>query len=174
LNQNAQRPDTSHVRRGLLPSHAFLLKRALLLLWTGWLTLVFTTNVLDACKAMGLLPETWAFASDNFDFMLRTTARYGTPKWINAVLFGGVIAWEGAAVALFWQACFRFRDKCKGMPTVYLAFTVSLPLWLSFLIADEIFVSYPLEATHMGIFIGQLLTLLAIELLPEGPTTASP
>jgi hypothetical protein len=53
---------------------------------------------------------------------------------------------------------------------VYLAFTASLTLWLAFLIADEAFIAYPVEATHLRLFIGQLLTLLAIELLPEGPT----
>jgi CHAT domain-containing protein len=99
--------------------NAFLLKRALLLFWTGWLTVVFTTNVFDACKAMRLLAGTWLFASGNFDFLVGTTARYGTPTWINAVLFGGVIVWEAVDAVLFWVACLRLSGKSKGMPTVY-------------------------------------------------------
>jgi hypothetical protein len=147
--------------------NALLLKRTLLFFWSVWLTLVLTTNVLDACKAMGLLADSWLFASGNYAFVVQTTARYGMPAWLNAALFGGVIVWEGLAAALFWPACFRFHGKSKGMPTVYLAFTASLTLWLAFMIADEVFIGYTVEATHLRLFIGQLLTLLAIELLPE-------
>ena len=35
----------------------------------------------------------------------------------------------------------------------------------AFLIADEIFVAYPMEPTHSQIFIAQLITLLALYLL---------
>jgi hypothetical protein len=154
--------------------NTLLLKRALLLFWALWLTLVLATNVFDACKVVGLLPETWLFASGNYTFLVQTTARYGTPASVNAVLFAGVLLWEAVAAALFWLACFRFRGKSKGMPTVYLAFTASLTLWLAFMVADEVFIGYTVEATHLRLFIGQLLTLLAIELLREGTTEAAP
>jgi hypothetical protein len=58
------------------------------------------------------------------------------------------------------------------MPTVYLAFIASLTLWLAFMIADEVFIGYTIEATHLRLFIGRLLTLLAMELLPEAMPTA--
>ena len=41
------------------------LKRALLLFWAAWLSVVFATNVLDGCKALGLMGEGGAFASGN-------------------------------------------------------------------------------------------------------------
>ena len=37
----------------------------------------------------------------------------------------------------------------------------------AFLIADEICLAYALEATHLRLLTSQLVTLLAIELLPE-------
>ena len=36
------------------------------------------------------------------------------------------------------------------------------------LVADEVFVAYPLESTHLRLFIAHLVTLLAVEQLPEG------
>ena len=41
-------------------------------------------------------------------------------------------------------------------------------LWGTFAIADEVLIVYSVEATHLRLFIAQLVTLLAIELLPEG------
>src|SRR4051812_13809660 len=82
-----------------------VLKRSLLAFWAVWLTVVFLTNLADAGKALGLLGESWAFASGNYRFLTETTARYATPAWLNAVLFAGVIAWEGLAAVLFWRGC---------------------------------------------------------------------
>jgi hypothetical protein len=144
------------------------LKRSLLLFWAVWLTVVFATNVLDGCKALGWLGESWAFASGNYHLLVETTARYGTPTWLNGLLFLGVICWEGAAALLFWLAWRRFRDSREGSQRLrYAAFTVSLTLWTAFAIADELFIAYAVEGTHLRLFTAQLATLLAIELLPQ-------
>jgi hypothetical protein len=147
---------------------AVFLKRVLLALWALWLTVVLTTNVLDGLKALGLLAASWPFASGNYGFLSATTARYGPPAWLNAALFLGVIAWEGASAALFWLAWWTSRrpmDAGKGWR--YAAFASALSLWLAFAIADEVFIAYPVEGTHLRLFMAQLLTLLAVELLPE-------
>src|SRR6266576_2639674 len=81
-----------------------LLKRSLLLFWAVWLTVVFLTNAADAMKAAGLLDESWAFASGNYGFVTQTTARYSVPAWANALMFAGVIVWEGLAAGLFWMS----------------------------------------------------------------------
>jgi hypothetical protein len=144
------------------------LKRALLAFWAVWLTVVLATNVLDAAKAVGVLPQGWSFASGNYAFLTETTSRYGTPNWLNGLLFAGVIAWEGVAALLFGLACWRFRTKTRGSQRLlYAAFTVSLLLWGAFLVADEVFIAYAVAATHLRLFTAQLVTLLAIELLPE-------
>jgi hypothetical protein len=150
------------------------LKVLLLFVWAAWLTVVFTTNVLDGLKALGLLSEGWAFASGNYRFLSATTARYGTSTWLNAVLFSGVIAWDAIAAALFWRATLLFpKQATKGSGSVRLAFTVSLALWGAFLLADEIFIAYEVEAKHLLLFTAQLATLLVIELLPERAASAS-
>jgi hypothetical protein len=148
-------------------NQAIFLKRVLLFLWAAWLSIVFLSNLADGLKGIGLLSESWAFASGNLKFIQETTARYGTPDLVNALLFAGVIVWEGVATLLFWRAAWTFRGKKSGRKALYFAFTSSLLLWGAFLIADEIFISYPVESTHLRLFIAHLVTLLAVELLPE-------
>jgi hypothetical protein len=151
--------------------HVIFLKRVLLLFWAVWLSVVFLSNLADAAKGLGLLGESWAFASGNLQFIKETTGRYGTPGWLNGVLFAGVIVWEGVAALLFWRAGWTFRGRDSGRKVVYAAFTVSLLLWGAFLVADEIFIAYAVASTHLRLFIAHLVTLLAIELLPEDGQT---
>jgi hypothetical protein len=143
------------------------LKRVLLLFWAVWFTVVFLSNLADAGKGLGLLGESWAFASGNLKFIQETTSRYGTPDVVNAGLFAGVILWEGVAAVLFWRAGCTFRGQASSRKVVYLPITAALLLWGSFLIADEVFIAYALEGTHLRLFIAHLVTLLALELLPE-------
>jgi hypothetical protein len=145
------------------------LKRGLLFFWAAWLTLVFASNFCDGLKVCGWLPGSWAFASGNYDFLVQTTARYGPPAWVNGLLFVGVIAWEAAAALLFWHAGLRFRGR-DGRAATRLAFTAGLGLWAAFMLADEICIAYPVEATHLRLLIGQLASLLVIELLPDAGT----
>lgn len=147
--------------------HIVRLKRLLLFFWAAWLSVVFLSNAADAAKSLGWLRAEWAFSSGNFKLIQETTARYGTPDFVNAALFAGVILWEGLAAVLFWRAGVRFRGKQSRCTMWYAAFTTSLLLWGAFLVADEIFIAYSLESTHLRLFVAQLVTLLAVELLPE-------
>jgi hypothetical protein len=147
--------------------HHILLKRLLLLFWAVWLTVVFLSNLADAGKGLGLLGESWSFASGNFKAIKETTAKYGTPDFLNATLFAGVIVWEGIAAVLFWWAGCTFRGRGSSRKAVYLAFTTSLLLWGAFLVADEVFIAYAVAGTHLRLFVANLATLLAVELLPE-------
>jgi hypothetical protein len=149
-------------------ANATALKRALLFFWAAWLTAVFTTNLLDGLKALGLLAPTWPLASGNYHFLAETTARYGSPDWLNGLMFLGVVAWEAAAAALFWRAGWRFDGRGRrGAAAARAAFTVGLGLWAAFMLADEVCVTYAVEGTHLRLFTAQLVTLLAVELLPE-------
>ena len=132
-----------------------------------WLSVVVLSNLVDAGKAAGLLGASWSFASGNWTAIQETTARYGTPVLVNALLFAGVIVWEGIAAALFWLAFATFRGRNAGRKVVHLAFTTALVLWGAFFVSDEIFIAYAFEATHLRLFVAYLVTLLAIELLPE-------
>src|SRR5262245_22695428 len=140
------------------------LTRGLIVFWAVWFTLVFLTNAGDAGLALGLLDEHWTFASGNYKFLESKTARYAAPPLVNAVLFAGVIAWEGLSAGLFWRACLvRGRDAAR------LALVVSLGLWAAFLIADEIVIAYDVSKTHLLLFIATLATLFTVEFLSDCP-----
>jgi hypothetical protein len=146
------------------------LKRGMLLFWALWFTLVLATNLCDGAKALGLLSPDWPFASDNFGFIASVTAKYGTPGWINALLFAGVILWQIVATVLFWRSGMTYRGKdSPSLAAATTALAVGLGLWMAFTIADEFFVAYEtgVEAAHLRLFTAQLVTLLGIHLLPD-------
>jgi hypothetical protein len=147
--------------------YVILLKRLLLLFWSAWMSIVFLSNLTDAAKGLSLFGESWAFASGNGKLIQETTARYGVPVAVNAILFAGVVFWEGIAAVLFWRASWSYRNRSAARKAVYLAFTTSLLLWGAFLIADEIFIAYSLESPHLRLFVAHLVTLLAVDLLAE-------
>jgi hypothetical protein len=84
-----------------------------------------------------------------------------------------VVAWEGGAALLFWQAWLRFRGQQESRQLRYAAFAVGLGLWSAFAIADELFIAYVVEGTHLRLLTAQLATLLAVELLPHGARSES-
>jgi hypothetical protein len=136
-------------------------KSGVLLFWAAWFTIVVLTNVFDALKAGGVLPGVWTFSSGNWELMLKVTAAHGTPVAVVGVLFLGVIAWEAVAGILFWRAW------AAGGRGGVIAFTVGLGLWAAFVLADEVFIAYTLEAAHLRLFGLQLLSVLALRLLPD-------
>ena len=133
------------------------LSLGLLIFWAAWISVVFLTNLFAGLKLVHLLPGGWKVASNNYTLIQKTTERYATPAWMNGFLFAGVIAWQAAQVALFWRAVFSPTSSA-----VDLSFGVSLALWAAFILADEIFLAYPREGSHLEIFIAQLVSLLLI------------
>jgi hypothetical protein len=149
-------------------SRAGPLKRGILLFWALWITIVVLMNVADALKALGRLSGDWKLASSNYEAIVRITARYGTPHWIDSLLFIGVMLWEALAMALFWTAFrhYRMGDSIRWR-TVYLAFSSLLALFGAFILSDEVFQAFKMEGDHRGISILLLASLLALQLLPD-------
>lgn len=137
------------------------LKSGVLFFWAVWFTIVVLTNVFDVLKANGVVPAGWTFASGNWGLMIKVTGVHGTPVAVVALLFLGVMAWQALAAILFWRAW------AAGGRGGVAAFTVSLALWAAFTLADEIFIAYTLAPVHLRLFGLQLLSVLALRLLPE-------
>lgn len=144
------------------------LKLGLLLFWSLWFSVVFTTNTFEGLKCLRLLPQDWKFASDNYTAITKATSAYSLPGWLNVLLFFGVILWQGLAVALFWRA-FLGSLRAGGVDpgAITTAFAVGLALWAAFMLADEVFCFYEAQSNHMLIFISQLATFLGLYLLPN-------
>jgi len=148
------------------------LKRLLLLFWAVWLSLVVSGNTCDALKALGVLPESFAYASGNYRTILEVLAPFDLPVALGGVLFAGVILWETIAAASFWWIGLTFQGYHARERRGLLIFTImlSLGLWGTFQIACEALPSplaYQLAGTHRMLFTETLATLLAVVLLPE-------
>ena len=83
----------------------------------------------------------------------------------------GVLLGESAVTILFWRAAFAFKgDGETGLPQVHAAFFAGIGFWAALLVADEIFLTFTMDAIevgHMVIFGSQILSLLAVRLLPD-------
>lgn len=135
----------------------------ILLFWALWLTAVASTNLLDALKQLGVLPESWTLASYNFSLVANTVGAHGIPAAGAAVLFGGVILWELSAAVLFWLAFAAFRRGGDGRdPAVVRAFAATLALFGTFLLTTELTVNYLTAPTHTGVLMLLLASLLVV------------
>jgi sterol desaturase/sphingolipid hydroxylase (fatty acid hydroxylase superfamily) len=148
------------------------LARLIVGFWAAWFTLVFLTNLCDALKALGLVGEEWKFASGNWAFVVKTTGIYRVPAPLVGVLFAGVVAWEALSALLMWSAVRSLGGPPEGsrMGAVDRAFTVALGLFAAFALADELFIAYHVEGTHLQVFLALLASLLAVRLLPDAGT----
>ena len=148
------------------------LKRLLLFFWAIWLSLVVAGNLADALKAAGVLSDSVAYASGNYQTILEVLAPFELPAALGGWLFAGVIAWEILAAAMFWWTGLSFRgfQDRERRGRIIATFAISLGLWGAFQIACEAFPSslaYQLASTHRLLFTETLVTLLAIALLPD-------
>jgi hypothetical protein len=124
--------------------------------WALYFLLVAASNLSDVFIAMGWLSAAFPFASGNFALVAQVTSIYGTPAWINGLLFTGILLWQVAIVVLFARA---FRNA----EWLNLAFGASASLWVMFILADELFIAYHvqgLELTHVALLILQCVTWL--------------
>lgn len=146
-----------------------LLKQGIVLFWALWLSVAWLSNLCDGLKTYRLLGGGWWFASGNYAMMAKTTQKCRMPPWLTTLLFLGVLVWQGGAMLLLWAAFFQFQGLHEpGASVLYAAFLVNLSLWAALLIADEIFLAYATESTHLRVFTAQMTSLLVLALLPEG------
>jgi hypothetical protein len=144
------------------------LKRGMIAAWAVWLSVVSLTNVFDGLKALGLLDPGWRLASGNYVQVQKAMEPYAFPEGLIALTFLAVIVWEAGGAGLLWWAAVRFRGATPGgVGPVYAAFAAFIGLWFAFMVMDELFQHYGLEATHRQLLVGGVATLLAVVLLPD-------
>lgn len=144
----------------------FPLKLALLFFWAAWFSVVFATNVASALKASGRLPQSWKFASGNYDMVFKAVSAYSPPAWVPRLLFMGVIAWQAVTALLFWWALAASGGAgVLDMSLVNVASSAGILLWAAFMIADEITIKYAMEQPHELLFIAQLASLVVMHVM---------
>lgn len=147
--------------------------RIVLLFWAAWLTVVATTNVLDALAAIGALPDSFKFISGNWAWINQVMDPLAVPRVLQAVLFAGAIGWEVLGAVLFWRAVGQYRGgPLEQEPAALTACAVNLALWAAFQVLDEVFRAYDPERVHRAIFVGQITTIVLLQVLPRSGSPA--
>ncbi len=144
----------------------FYFKSGLLLFWACWFSLAFTTNVLDFLHVFGDLPNDWLFRSGNYQLLHGVISIYHTPGYLLNFLFTCDITVQGLSAILFITAAYCYW-RGKSWRFINLAFVLSIALWGVFILMEEVFIAYHFESVHAGLFEFELISLLAMHLLPE-------
>ncbi len=140
------------------------IKRVVLLIWALWAMLVTLSNICDGLKTIGLLGDHSRFVSGNFGYIQAATQIYSFPVWLNAILFIGVILWEGLTCFLFFKAFLKFNEGDSRL--VLLPFLAGIILFGGFLVMDELLITYDrlgaIEQSHLGYLVAFIVSLILI------------
>lgn len=142
------------------------IKCGLLLFWGCWFLLAFLTNCSDFFGTYNLLPADWRFRSGNMALILSAIHIYGFSYALANLLFFIDIIIQGSVAGLFLIATIKFWTRRPAWKWINAAFGISIALWAAFTLMDEFFIVYNLEGTHMSLFAAELLTMIAMHLLP--------
>jgi hypothetical protein len=145
-----------------------IFKLGLLSFWSLWHSIVLLTNLFEGLKQLRVLPARWTFASKNYEAIVLATEKYHPAPWIPRVLFGGVLIWQVLILIAFgWTLVVTVRSGLMDPDYVTIAFGLSLSLLAAFIIADELCTEYDTEHGHILFFIAQLVTVIALGVLPR-------
>src|SRR5437588_7793467 len=75
-------------------TRAGILKRGILCFWSLWISTVVVMNFGDLLRAAGILPSNWKLASGNYAAIVKVTAVYGIPRWVDWLLLLGLSGLE--------------------------------------------------------------------------------
>jgi hypothetical protein len=143
-------------------------KLGLLTFWSLWHGIVLLTNLFEGLKVVRVLPARWTFASKNYDAIVRATEKYHPAPWIPRLLFSGVLIWQFLILVGFgWAIIAAVRSGRMDLDHVSVAFGLSLSLLAAFIIADELCTEYDTEHGHILFLIAQLVTVIALAVLPR-------
>jgi hypothetical protein len=143
-------------------------KLGLLSFWSVWHGIVLATNLFEGLKVMRVLPTRWTFASKNYAAIVRATEKYHPAPWIPRLLFSGVLIWQLLILISFgWAMVASVRSGRIDLDQVSIAFGLSVSLLAAFIIADELCTEYDTEHGHILLFIAQLVTVIALAVLPH-------
>lgn len=144
----------------------FYIKAGLLLFWACWFAIASSTNIFDFLYTQNLLPANWAFKSNNFSALKQVFAIYDTNFYFLETLFAINTAVQISIAILFFISFFLYIKTRTLSPIINYSFALSMLLWAIFLIMEEIYIAYSFEATHRQLFTFELISLLALYLLP--------
>ena len=142
-------------------------KKMIILFWTAWWLIAFWTDIVGALAHLNLLHATWA-KDQNYPNLVQSLSMYHVPIWLPQCLFIGIVLGSSITTGLFcWASLGLKRDSDIWLSRAQYAFIISLAYWFAFYIADQIIMNFDLEQNHMVQGGFQLLTYLALYVLPD-------
>jgi hypothetical protein len=147
-------------------SAGLLLKRALLLFWAMYFSIVALTNAVDLLGALGAFD--WTFLdSGNFDYLRSAVRVYEVGPVLTKCLLAGALAIELIAAVLFWRALLRFGACGIGAVAAFQALCWAVLVWSAFVFMAEFFIAYRSESTFRELLALTIVTGLAVALIPD-------
>lgn len=144
----------------------FNFKLGILLFWGIWFSIAFLTNMTDFLMTINIMSVS-SVRSGNYNALEKVISIYNTPHDFLNILFSLDIFAQGLSAILFFIATFCFWKRIYIWQTINTAFSISIFLWAIFLIMEEIFIAYSYETTHITLFMFELISLIALHLLPH-------
>ena len=144
----------------------FYLKQIILLFWCAWFFIAFLTNFTDLLTTTHTMTAS-SFRSGNYSALEKVIAIHHTPHYLLNMLFILDIFIQGISAILFFTAAICFWRRIYTWQAINIAFGISMSLWAIFLIMEEIFIAYSYEATHIRLFVFEMVSLLVLHLLPH-------
>ncbi|GAB4223243.1 MAG: hypothetical protein Tsb005_17660 [Gammaproteobacteria bacterium] len=142
-------------------------KKVIILFWTVWWLLALWTDVVGGLAHLGWLHRAWA-PDTNFPFLLASLGIYDISATTAGLLFVGIILWSAICTLTFVRASLNLsKPYAIWLRYAEMAFIVSLLYWFAFFIADQLVMKYDLEQNHMVQGGFQLLSYLALYVLPN-------
>lgn len=147
-----------------------LFKKLIVVFWTFWWLIAFWTDIVGALAHIKFISASWA-PDKNFPLLVESLDMYGMPSWVPALLFICILVLSfisAISAGLFcWASWALVHKRDIWMQRAEIAFIVSLTYWLAFFIADQFVMKFALEQNHMVQGGFQLLTFMALYLLPD-------
>lgn len=144
-----------------------LFKKLIILFWTLWWLVALWTDVVGGLAHLAWLKAAWA-PDTNYPFLVQSLNMYQPPTWLPPCLFIAILLFSLVSTGLFaWASLGLCCSKDIWMRRARFAFIVSLTYWLAFFLADQIVMKFDLEQNHMVQGGFQLLTFLALYILPD-------
>lgn len=141
-------------------------KKIIILFWTLWWLIALWTDIAEGFAHLELLKASWV-PDANYPFLKESLSIYPLPAWVTPFLYICIIFGSLTSSILFiWAAFSLNEDKTIWMKRADKAFIFSLTFWMAFFLADQCVFKFDLEENHMVQGGFELLTYLALYILP--------
>lgn len=137
-----------------MDKYANYLQRSILFFWAIWFTLVSISDGVNLCEVLNASLLHSNFNSKNYELIMQCLAHYHLNNFLLAIsIFTAIILFSVIIAMVFWYAFINSHVKL-----VFYAFLLSFYQTGFFIMADEVFIQYPLEHGHMIRLLTQMVS----------------